>query len=329
MSMKKQTICIFGGTGFLGQSITRELAAAGARIKIATRIPESAYDLKVNGDVGQIVPFTCNYNDAQSIEDAVKGCDVVINLIGILFEKGRSKFKKAHIDVPTKIATIAAAQGVKKFIHVSALGVDESQSKYGQSKLEGENAIKKIFPSVTVLRPSVVFGPDDGFFNMFAKLASVLPALPLIGGGKTKFQPVFVGDIADAVKNIVGEKSDKFEGKTYELGGPEIVSFKEIYEILLSEINRKRALIPVPWAVAKMQGFVMGMLPKPPLTLDQVRSLKTDNIVKDGALKLTDLGVIPTAMDSILPQYLKCYKRGGRFADKNMTDKNTKEQEAA
>jgi len=322
--MKKQTICIFGGTGFLGQSIIRELAATGARIKIATRIPESAYDLKLNGDVGQIVPFTCNYNDEQSIESAIDRCDVVINLIGILFEKGKSKFKKAHIDLPTNIATATKKQGVKKFIHVSALGVDEPESKYGKSKLEGENAIKDIFPDVTILRPSVVFGPDDGFFNMFAKLASVLPALPLIGGGKTKFQPVFVGDIADAVKNIVTEKSDKFKSKIYELGGPEIVTFKEIYEILLDEVNRKRALIPIPWAVAKMQGFVMGMLPKPPLTMDQVRSLKTDNIVKEDALKLTDLGVTPTAMGSILPQYLKCYKRGGRFADKN-----TKEQEAA
>lgn len=316
MNMKKQTICIFGGTGFLGQSITRELAQTGARIKIATRIPESAYDLKVSGDVGQIVPVMCNYNNDESVTAAIQGCDVVINLIGILFEKGKSKFKKAHVEIPTKIAQSCTDQKVKKFIHVSALGIDESQSKYAKSKLLGEEQIKSAFPDVTILRPSVVFGPEDGFFNMFAKLTSILPALPLIGGGKTKFQPVFVGDIADAVTNIVTDNTGQYAGKVYELGGPQIVTFKEIYEILFDQINRKRALIPVPWPIAKIQGFAMGLLPKPPLTLDQVRSLKFDNIVKGDALKLTDLGVIPTAMESILPQYLKCYRRGGRFADK-------------
>jgi len=314
--MKKQTICIFGGTGFLGQSITRELAKTGVRIKIATRIPESAYDLKPYGDVGQITPMTCNYNDDESITCAVQGCDVVINLIGILFEKGKSKFKKAHIETTTKIAQICAEQNIEKLIHVSALGIDQSQSKYAKSKLEGENQIKEIFPDVTILRPSVVFGAEDGFFNMFAKLASILPALPLIGGGKTKFQPVFVGDIADAITNIVTDKGEKFKEKTYELGGPEIVSFKEIYDILLDQINRKKILVPIPWTIAKIQGITLGLLPKPPLTLDQVRSLKTDNIVNEDALKLTDLGVTPTAMGSILPQYLKCYKRGGRFAHK-------------
>lgn len=314
--MKKQTICIFGGTGFLGQSITRELAKTGARIKIATRFPESAYELKPNGDVGQIVAVTTNYNDEKSIAAAVEGCDIVINLIGILFEKGKNNFKKAHIDLPIKIANACKAQKIEKFIHVSALGVEKSQSKYGQSKLEGENAIREIFPDVTILRPSVVFGPDDGFFNMFAKLATFLPALPLIGGGHTKFQPVYVGDIADAVKNIVMENSDKFKGQIYECGGPEIVTFKEIYEILLKHINRKRFLIPLPWLVAKIDGAVLGLLPKPPLTLDQVRSLKTDNIVNEHALKLTDLGVNPTAMESILPHYLKCYKRGGQFVEK-------------
>ncbi len=319
--MKKQTICIFGGTGFLGQSITRELANTGARIKIATRIPESAYDLKLYGDVGQIVPVMCDYNNDASVAAAVEGCDTVINLIGILFQKGKSKFKKAHIETPAKIAMACTNQQIEKFIHISALGIGKAQSKYAKSKLEGESQIKAVFPNVTILRPSVVFGPEDGFFNMFAKLASVLPALPLIGGGKTKFQPVFVGDIADAVTNIAIDHANQYAGKIYELGGPQVVSFKEIYEILLHQINRKRALITVPWGVAKMQGCVMGFLPKPLLTLDQVCSLKFDNIVNEDALKLTDLGVIPTAMDSILPQYLKCYKRGGRFAHKKATDK--------
>lgn len=316
MSMKKQTICIFGGTGFLGQSIVQELAKTGARIKVATRCPERAYDLKLYGDVGQVVPFTCNYNDEKSINVAIRNCDIVINLIGILFEKGKSKFTKAHVHIPKKIAEACVENNVKKFIHVSALGIEQSQSKYAKSKLEGENAIKEIFPSVTILCPSVVFGPEDNFFNMFAKLSTLLPALPLIGGGKTKFQPVFVGDIADAVSNIVTDQDNLFSGKIYELGGPEVVTFKEIYNILLEETNRKRFFVPVPWPMARVQGVILGMLPKPLLTLDQIRSLKTDTIVNDNALKLTDLGVIPTAMQSILPQYLKCYKRGGRFGDK-------------
>lgn len=314
--MKKQIICIFGGTGFLGQSITRELAKTGARIKIVTRFPESAYELKPCGDVGQIVAVTCDYKSDESIESAMKGCDVVINLVGILYEKGKNKFKKAHIELPTKIATICAAQKIDKFIHVSALGVEKSKSKYAKSKLAGENNIKENFPSVTILRPSVVFGPEDNFFNMFAKLATILPALPLIGNGLTKFQPVYVGDIADGIKNISMEKTDKFKGKIYELGGPEVVTLKEIYEILLDQINRQKTFVNLPWVVAKIQGVFMGFLPKPLLTLDQVRSLKTDNIVGSDALKLTDLRVTPTAMESILPQYLRCYKRGGRFGEK-------------
>lgn len=314
--MTSPIICIFGGTGFLGKYITQDLARAGYRIKIATRIPESAYELRPYGDVGQIVPVLCDYKDEQSIQEAVKGCDGVINLIGILYQKGKNNFERAHVEIPSKIAQACADLGVKKFIHVSALGVDKAESKYAASKLKGEEAIKDYFPDVTILRPSVVFGPEDNFFNMFAKLSTFLPALPLIGGGETKFQPVYVGDIAEGILNIVKEKSDKFKGQIYELGGPEIVSFKEIYEILLHETRRDRALISVPWAVAKLQGFAFGLLPKPLLTVDQVRSLKTDNVIQEGAQILEDLDVEPTAMRTILPKYLACYRRGGRFADK-------------
>lgn len=314
--MQDKIVCIFGGTGFLGQQVTQELARAGYRIKIATRIPESAYELKTYGNIGQIVPFQCNYKDEASVQQATKGCYAVVNLIGILYQRGKNSFKHAHVDIPQMIAAACKKNNVSKFIHISALGIDESQSKYAKSKVEGEAAIKKEFPTATFLRPSVVFGAGDNFFNMFAKLSTIAPALPLIGGGKTKFQPVYVGDIAEAVCKITCDKSEKFEGGTYHLGGPEVVTFKEIYEILLEQINRDRALVSIPWPIAKIQGIILGLLPKPLLTKDQVVSLKTDNIVRDGVKNFSDLEIEPTAMATILPEYLICYKRGGRFANK-------------
>lgn len=327
MQTQNKIICIFGGTGFLGRHITQELARAGYRLKIATRIPESAYDLKPYGDIGQITPFQCNYHDPASIDDAVKGCYAVINLIGVLYEKGKNSFTHAHHHIPESIARVCAVEGVKKFIHVSAMGVENAKnaekagntkniSKYLMSKLAGEKAIQEHYKGVTILRPSVVFGAGDSFFNMFAKLSCVLPFLPLIGGGKTKFQPVYVGDIADSILNIMQEKSDKFEGKIYELGGPEVVSFREIYEITLSHTNRRTKLVSLPWGIAKIQGAVFGLMPKPFLTLDQVKSLRFDNVMTAGAQGLADLGVEPTAMGTILPEYLICYRRGGRFANK-------------
>jgi len=309
-------ICIFGGAGFVGRYVTQDLARAGYRIKIATRIPESAYELKTYGNVGQITPFLCNYNDPKEIQSAIKGCYGVINLIGILFEKGKNNFKRAHIEIPQTIASACKKEGVKKFIHVSSLGVNKAQSRYARSKAQGEEVIRKEYPAVTIMRPSVIFGAGDNFFNMFSKLAVFLPALPLIGGGKTKFQPVFVGDVAEAIKNVMVSKDEQYVGKTYELGGPETVTFKEIYKILLKEINRDKALISIPWTVAKIQGSILSLMPKPLLTRDQVTSLQTDSVVADEALTLSDLGVDATAMETILPKYLACYKRGGRFGDK-------------
>jgi len=322
MSMKSDKIVgIFGGTGFLGHNITQILAQEGYRVKIITRHPESAYDLKLFGAVGQIIPSFCDYKTEESIENAVNGCDFVVNLIGILFEKNKHGFKHAHVDIPEMIAKACRKKDVQRFVHVSALACDKgdanTKSKYATSKFEGEQAISNAFEGVTILRPSVVFGPDDSFFNMFAKLSTFLPALPLIGGGKTKFQPVYVGDVAEAVKNVLTEPQNTAAGHIYELGGPDIVTFKEIYEILLKETNRTRALINIPWGIAKIQGAFMSVLPKPPLTLDQVKSLKTDNIIDGDEKTLRDLGIEPTAMDVVLPKYLSTFKRGGRFSDKN------------
>lgn len=311
-----KVICIFGGTGFIGHHITQELARAGYRIKVATRIPESAYALKTYGGIGQIVPFQCNYNDQNSIDAAVAGCDGVINLIGVLYQKGKNNFKRAHVDIPSMVAKAALKNEVKKFIHVSALGIEESQSKYAKSKLEGEAQIKKEFPNVTILRPSVVFGAGDNFINMFARLATMMPVLPLIGGGQTKFQPVYVGDIAEAACNVMCDKSDQYQGEIYHLGGPEVVTFKEIYQMILNETNRERKLVNVPWGIAKMQACILGILPKPLLTLDQVKSLRTDNVVKEGVNTFQDLDITPTAMSTIVPKYLACYRRGGPFENK-------------
>lgn len=316
MQTKDKVVCLFGGTGFIGHHIVQVLAREGYRIKILSRVPESGYELKTYGAVGQIVSCPCNYNDEKSIQQAVSGAYACVNLVGILFEKGKNTFQKAHCDLPAKIAKACKTEKVKKLIHISALAVDKAQSKYAKSKIQGEKAVHAIFPAATILRPSVVFGAGDSFFNMFAKLSLFLPALPLIGGGKTKFQPVFVGDIADAVQRIVADNGDGSAGKIYELGGPEIVSFKEIYERLLKAINRQRALVHVPFFVAGIQGAVMSLIPKPLLTADQVKSLRTDNIVSAGAFTFGDLGIEPTAMGAILPTYLSCFKRGGRFADK-------------
>ena len=316
MSNKQKTICIFGGAGFIGHNITQELARAGFRIKVATRYPESAYALKPCGDVGQVVAMKCDYRDEDSIADVIKGSDAVINLVGVLYETRKNKFIRVHSELPEMIARLSKEQGVAQFIHVSALGIAESQSKYAKSKLSGEEALLEQYCDATVLRPSVVFGAGDNFFNMFAKMATMLPALPLIGGGQTKFQPVYVGDIADAIINILTGKAGDAKGKIYELAGPEVVSFKEIYQILLDEINRDRKLMPVPWAIAKIQGAVLGLLPKPLLTIDQVRSLKFDNVKDKDSLGLNDLAVEPTAMRVILPRYLFNYKKGGRFANK-------------
>ena len=318
MSFTQTTVTIFGGTGFVGKQIVRELANLGMRIKVATRIPERAYELRPCGVVGQVVPVSCDYNDSASIGNAVKGSDYVVNCIGILYKKRKNDFKRVHIQIPDMIARACAQHDVKRFVQISALGVDIGKSRYAKTKLEGEQAIRRSFKNAVILRPSVIFGPDDEFFNMFARMAQVLPALPLIGGGKTKFQPVYVGDVADAVvKALQIPSADKASpiGKTYELGGPEILTFKDIYARLFENIGYKKPLIPLPWSLARIKGTFLSLLPKPPLTGDQVVSLKTDNIVSEDALKLKDLGITATGMQLILPQYLKYYRPGSHYSE--------------
>jgi uncharacterized protein YbjT (DUF2867 family) len=316
MTVSLHTACIFGGTGFIGRQIVREMAVRGYRIKVATRIPERAFDLKPCGVPGQVVPVACDYTDS-SIARAVQGCDVVVNCVGILFEKGRkNRFQNLHAELPGRIGRAAAVAGVGRLVHLSALGVDRAGSKYAKTKQAGEESVRAAFPGVTILRPSVVFGVDDDFFNLFARLSVVLPVLPLIGGGKTKLQPVYVGDVADAVMAVLAR--NETAGRIYELGGPDVVTLRAVYETMFSYTHRPKALLNLPWCAAKIQGAVMGLMPRPLLTADQVETLKTDSIVTPGKPGLADLGIYPTAMAAILPTYLSRFCPGGRFGNKKM-----------
>ena len=318
MITTEQTATVFGGTGFIGTQIVRELAKRGVRIKVATRVPERAYDLKPCGAVGQIVGIACDYRDEVSIANAVAGSDIVINCIGVLYQRGKSTFDHAHTDIPAMIAKACKTHKVLSFIHISALGCDIGTSRYAASKLAGEKAVKKAFKNVTILRPSVVFGENDNFFNMFAGMVQIMPSfvpLPLIGGGKTMFQPVFVGDIADAA--MVCLDHHQTQGKIFELGGTQVLDFKEIYQKLFHYIGQKQPLIKLPFWLAKCEAFFLQFWPTPLLTPDQVESLKTNTVVSDKALTFDDLGLNPTDMDLILPTYLERYRPGGRFSTLN------------
>lgn len=319
MVSRRQIATVFGGTGFVGRYIVKRLVAEGYTVKVATRVPERAYFLKPCGNVGQVVPVVCHYSDPASLREAIEGASIVINCLGILFERRRNRFQRIHVELPAQIAEACVREGVDRLIHISALGADRSRARYAVSKHEGERVLLAACPWATIMRPSVIFGPEDNFFNMFARLAQIFPLLPLIGGGKTLFQPVYVGDVARAVvvaalRPATGDFDPR--GRIYELGGPEAVSFRQIYDLLAKYTGRRRVLVPLPFFIAKIDAFFLSLLPRPLLTPDQVESLKTDNIVGAGSLTLADLGVVPTGMGLVLPSYLETYRSGGRFADK-------------
>ena len=308
-------ITVFGGSGFLGRHLVRALAKRHYRIRVAVRRPDLAGHLQPLGRVGQIHAVQANVRYPRSVEAAARDADVVVNLTGILFERGRQRFDTVQGFGAEQVALAAAAHGAR-MIHVSAIGADEnSPSDYARSKALGENAVRAAMPDASVFRPSIIFGPEDDFFNRFAFMARFLPALPLIGGGETQFQPVFVGDVAEAIARAVD--GNVKPGTTYEIGGPEVRTFKQLMEYVLAVTERKRLLVPLPFALAKFQARFLQYLPKPPLTPDQVELLKTDNVVSETAARegrtLKGLGIDATAMETVVPTYLWRFRKAGQF----------------
>jgi NADH dehydrogenase len=308
-------ITVFGGSGFLGRHLVRALAKRHYRLRVAVRRPDLAGHLQPLGRVGQIHAVQANVRHAGSVDAAARDADVVVNLVGILFERGRQRFEAVQATGAEQVARAAAAHSAR-MIQVSAIGADaDSPAAYGRAKAHGEQAVLAAAPQATIVRPSIMFGPEDDFFNKFGALARMLPALPLVGGGTTRFQPVFVGDVAEAIARAVEGKAGS--GMIYEVGGPEVKTFKELLEYVLAVTGRRRLLIPVPFAIAKLQAMVLQFMPKPLLTPDQVELLKADNVVSPEAERdgrtLRGLGIEPVAMEAIVPSYLWRFRKTGQF----------------
>lgn len=313
-------VTVIGGTGFLGRAVVRRLAKAGYRIRVTTRKPSLGFSMKPLGDVGQIAIVRADIRNEAEIAAAVEGASVVVNLVGILRESGGRTFEALHADGPATIAAAAATAGVSRFIHISSIGADpNARSAYARSKAAGESNARAAFPATTVLRPSIVFGQGDGFFNMFASLMRISKVVfPLFAGGKTKFQPVFVGDVADAVANAIVD--ERARGRTYELGGPAVYSLKDLLTFISNVIERKRRFMPIPSFLLETFAALTGWLPFSPITLDQARLLRVDNVVKAGpdaasVGTLADLCVQPTAVETVVPSYLYAYRATGQYAE--------------
>jgi len=315
--MKQHRAAILGGNGFIGRYVVKRLAERGDVLTVGGRRAASAKFLKLKGDVGQVGLVNIRIDDEALLPAFVANNDAVVNFVGILHESGGQRFDMVHHVGPAHLARLAREAGVARFVHLSAIGADpRSTSAYARTKAAGEQAVRDAFPTATILRPSVVFGPEDQFFNRLAAVAMVSPVLPLIGGGETRFQPVYVGDVADAVVRCIDDSTTA--GRTYELGGPKVYSLRALTELLLAEIHRKRYLIDLPFGLASLQARLMSLLPNPPLTPDQVEMLKRDNVVSSGALTLATLGIEPTAVEAILPGYLDRFRRGGWYARERM-----------
>ncbi len=311
-------VTVFGGSGFVGRYAVRALAKQGWRIRVAVREPHLAPELKVMGDVGQVELVQANVRHEASVRAALVGAQACVNLVGVLYESGRQTFDAVHATAPGLVAEAAAAAGATKFVQVSAIGADaDGSAGYARTKAAGEAAVRAAFPNAVVLRPSVVFGPEDGFFNRFGAMAAMSPVLPLIGGGHTKFQPVYVGDVGDAI--VAALTLETAAGRTFELGGPGVYSFKALMELLCRETMHHRLLLPIPFPIASALGKIgdlqAKLLPIPPqVTSDQVELLKSDNVANPDLPGLADLGVTATAVDAVIPTYLWRFRRGGQFA---------------
>jgi uncharacterized protein YbjT (DUF2867 family) len=310
-------VTVFGGSGFFGRHVIRALAKRGWRIRAAVRRPDLAGVLQPLGRVGQIHAVQANVRFGQSVEHALRESDAVINLVGIMHESGKQRFSAVQAYGAERIALAASNHGIP-LVHVSSIGANaESTSLYARSKGEGEKLVLAAKPDAVILRPSVLFGPEDTFFNRFAAIARISPFLPLIGGGATRFQPVFVGDVANVIADVLDGKAKP--GTTYELGGPEVRSFKELLQVMLPVIERKRLLVPIPFPIAKIQAAFLGMLPNPLLTTDQVELLKSDSVVSDEAIRqqrtFEAFGIKPRLMEAVLPSYLWRYRKSGQYSN--------------
>jgi uncharacterized protein YbjT (DUF2867 family) len=315
--MDSRTVTVFGGSGFIGRHLVRRLAQRGWRVRVAVRHPDSALFLKPMGDVGQITPVQANLRDDASVAAAVADADAVVNLVGILYERGKQGFVAVHHEGAARAAAAARAAGAARFVQMSALGADaRSPSLYARTKALGEQAVARAFPGATIFRPSVVFGPEDGFFNRFAAMAMFSPFLPVVGRPPSgpRFQPVFVGDVAEAIARSLDEPDTA--GKTYELGGPAVMTLADVLGLVLKWTRRRRIVAWLPTALVRLQASVLELLPVPPLTRDQVALLQSDNVVSGTLPGLAELGIQPTAAEAVVPAYLAQYRRGstGRSA---------------
>lgn len=301
---RNEIVTLLGGSGFIGSNVVKEIAATGVRIKVVGRNASSCGELRVCGYVGQIALVDADITDEKELEKVIKGSDYVINLIGILFEKGKRTFQKMHVEVAEKVAMLCSKHKVKRLVHFSALGCDKAvTSKYAQTKLKGEEVVKTNYKQATILRPSVIFGAGDNFTNLINWMSKISPVLPLIGGGHTVFQPLYVGDLANIIALILKDSSKKHLGKTYELGGPTKISFKDVVHEVLKASKKKRVLLPVPFFWANIKAFFLEFMPHPLLTRDHIELLKYDNVTKKNAT----LGFInhPAELESMLNSYIR------------------------
>lgn len=313
--VRSELVTVFGGSGFIGRHVVRSLARRGYRVRAAVRRPDLAGFLQPLGAVGQIHAAQANVRDRASIDRAVTGADAVVNLVGILHESGRQTFDAIQAFGPGAVAAAAKAAGASRMVQVSAIADPDSGSRYARSKVAGEAAVLQAFPEAVILRPSIVFGPEDDFFNRFAAMARFAPVLPLIGGD-TRFQPVYVGDVAEAV--ALGVDGRLKPGTVYELGGPEVRTFRQLLDYICAETGRRRILIPVPFGLARLKAYVLQLLPGPLLTVDQVRQLARDNVVSQAAVDdgrtLAGMGIDPRAIETVVPTYLARYRRAGQYS---------------
>lgn len=312
-----QLVTIYGGSGFVGRYIARRMAKAGWRVRVAVRRPNEAIFVKPYGTVGQVEPVLCNIRDDASVAQVMMGADAVVNCVGILAKQGKNTFDAVQAEGAERIARIAAEQGIKKMIHVSAIGADaESASDYARTKAEGESAVQQHMPEAVILRPSIIFGPEDQFFNRFASMSRLGPVLPVVGAD-TKFQPVYVDDVAKAAERAL---TTNVPAGVYELGGPDVCTFRALMTLMLEVIRRRRAVVNIPFWAASIMGFgfdtlsalTLGLVPAQ-ITRDQVRNLRNDNLVSEGAKGFKDLGIDPIAMSSVLPDYLWRFRPSGQY----------------